>query len=101
MGFDHRPNTWGDSIQWWPDFASRQVTGWQSTRPQKGDLLRVRMQSGKVLICKFVEVEHTRDPEDMFFGRVRDVGYEGEPPFSRWPRLQSACDVLRSWWRNR
>jgi len=97
MGFDDSPRSWGNSIQWWPDFTSRRVVGWLSHRPVKGDLLRVAMQSGKVAIFKFIEVDLQRDPEDMFFGRVRDVGYEGEPPFARPSQLRA----FLQWWRSR
>jgi hypothetical protein len=87
---------WGDAINWFPDFESRKVVGWKSPCPMVGDTLRVNMKSGKVLLCRFVTVDQKRDPSDMFFAVVRDIGYEGEPPFPRsfWQRLCEAAERI-------
>lgn len=73
--FDTRGGTWGDSIEW---FSVRElrVYGWKDVRPQVGDILKSSMQSGRVGIFVFTEVELKRDPPDMFFGTVKFHRYE-------------------------
>jgi hypothetical protein len=46
-------------------------------RPRVGDILASKMGSGKVGEWVFTEVDYERDPNDMFFGWVRFIGYEG------------------------
>jgi len=68
---------WGDSVQW-RSYETRKVVGWKRRRPYKGDRLKADMQSGRVRVFEFTEVEYQFDPPDMFFGYVRDLGYEDE-----------------------
>ena len=46
-----------------------------------GDELRAKMQSGKIARFLISEIRYERDPADMFFGKVIDLGYleEGQP----------------------
>jgi len=70
---------WGNRIAW-TNWNSRQVHGWVLPRPREGDLLHWDMESGRTAVFRFTEVEHCRDPQDMFFGTVEDVGYVDEHP---------------------
>ena len=71
--------TWGNAIQW-SDWDSRRVVGWKSRKPVVGDILKSTMGSGKVAVFEFTAVEYKDSPSDMFFGTVRDIGYDGELP---------------------
>ena len=52
------------------------VVGWKANRPKKGDLLRTTGSSGNVAIGEFIKVELCSDPNDMFFGDVKVIGYD-------------------------
>lgn len=65
---------WGNAVEWF-DWNKRVVTGWKSRRPRKGDLLTCKMQSGKTAVWEFEDVKYERDPPDMFFGYMKDLGY--------------------------
>lgn len=66
---------WGDAIDWF-NIPKRKVVGWKCSRPEKGDWLLCKTQSGKTGIFIFKVVEYCKDPPDMFFADVEDVGYE-------------------------
>ena len=73
---------WGNSIKFCsgPDIINGgellRVVGWKSSRPKKGDLLRMKLASGKVAIAIFKKVELCNNPHDMFFGSVQLIGYD-------------------------
>ena len=74
---------WGDriTINEWPkrdneNLAS--VYGHKNPIPRIGDTLRVPCKSGKVMLCKFVDVRPCGDPADMFFADVEGIGYESK-----------------------
>lgn len=69
---------WGDKVEW-QNFAQGRVVGWKAWRAEKGDLLLAAMKSGRTGVYRFVEAEHCDAPHDMFFGRVKAVGYSDEP----------------------
>jgi len=69
---------WGHHIEWWEDFSNRKVWGHLSDLPEVDDYLEAEMKSGKKAIFRFVSVDRQRDPPDMFFGKVEDVGYRDE-----------------------
>lgn len=75
---------WGNNIEFFPswkaDSDEQKVCGWKSNRPKVGDRLTVKMQSGKTLVFEFYDVEYMSDPPDMFFGKVKSLGYEDELP---------------------
>jgi hypothetical protein len=73
-----RSSNWGDALDFFPDYESRRVTGHKQRIPHVGDLMEVPMQSGRTGVYRFVEVQQMRDPPDMFFGRVEDVGFKDE-----------------------
>lgn len=74
--FDMRNQKWwGDSVVW-NDIERHRVHGWCYQRPQKGDVLKSMMASGRVGVFVFTKVELCRDPDDMFFGTVEQIGYE-------------------------
>jgi len=83
MIFDYG-GEWGDRItkMEWPkknneNLAS--IVGWKNPKPQIGDKLRVPMQSGKILVCKFVFIEYCGNPADMFFADIEPIKYEEKP----------------------
>lgn len=73
--YDTREGFWGNSVQWF-DAATRRVYGHCEPRPVCGDVLKSAMASGRVGLFVFIDVEWMRDPPDMFFGTVEQVGYE-------------------------
>lgn len=66
--------SWGNAINWL-NFDTRCVSGHQYRIPKVGDFLIAEMTSGKLYKFKFIKVEQCRDPKDMFFANVKDVGY--------------------------
>lgn len=66
---------WGNSINWM-DWDKRKVYGHMTPTPKKGDILRAKMESGKIARFEFKEVDVMRDPSDQFFGTVSDLEYE-------------------------
>ncbi len=76
---------WGDRIAWTFPYSSfhgfGRVCGWKRELPRVGDLLYVRMESGRLYALLFTEVEPCGDPKDMFFGVVVGFGdaYEVNP----------------------
>ena len=70
---------WGNTINWHGKYNSisptQQVVGFKEFRPSKGDLLKATMESGKVALWVFTEVELSSDPHDMFFGTVQVLDY--------------------------
>jgi len=77
---------WGNAINIdnWPESENEKqvvkVHGFKNPKPLVGDLLRIPMKSGKVLINRFVSVKNCGDPADMFFAEVAAWHYEGEEP---------------------
>ena len=69
---------WGCRIEWFQD--SQNVTGWQPVIPVVNDWLLAPMQSGKMGVFRFTEIERCRDPRDMFFGKVKFCGYADDQP---------------------
>lgn len=67
--------SWGDAIKWM-NIASRRVVGWKTSKPRVGDKLESPMESGKIGVFIFTAIEHCGDPQDMFFGNVKDFGYK-------------------------
>ena len=65
---------WGDNIEWF-HFEDRTLVGWLPIRPKKGDYVLDKMTSGNVAVFKVVSVELQRDPRDMFYATVKDMGY--------------------------
>lgn len=66
---------WGNSIEW-NDYQKRKLHGHLQNRPQLGDIINSKMESGKVGQFVVVEVHYMRDPPDMFFCVVEDLGYK-------------------------
>lgn len=66
--------SWGNNIRW-IDFDTRSIVGHQHKIPVKGDFLLSKMTNGKIVKFKFVDVYPQRDPSDMFFAKVKDIGY--------------------------
>ncbi len=65
---------WGNSM-FFMDWDKRRISGHMTPRPAIGDIVLSKMQSGKVARFELVEIELKRDPPDMFFATVKDLGY--------------------------
>ena len=70
-------NGWGDSI-YWCSFVDRRVSGHLTPIPKEGDLLQCKMESGKIGVYRFKEIDYCHNPHDMFFATMEDVGYLDE-----------------------
>jgi hypothetical protein len=73
-------NMWGRHIrwmQWEPDSRGlRHCWGhYPSSRLKVGDWIVQEMVGGRMGILEIVELEWKSDPDDMFFGYARDVGF--------------------------
>jgi len=71
---------WGDRIQIdeWPKKNNEglaSVIGWKNPKPKKGDKLRVPLESGKTMLCEFVDVRYCGNPADMFFADIKSLNY--------------------------
>jgi len=66
---------WGNSINW-QDWEKRSLYGHMTPKPKVGDILRVKMESGRIGLFEFTEVRGCNDPKDMFFAKVKDLRYE-------------------------
>lgn len=64
-------NCWGNRISF-RDYPER-VDGHKSPRPNEGDLFAHRLESGKIGVFKFTDVDKCVDPNDMFFADVEAV----------------------------
>ena len=63
----------------WNDNSNiQEVVGWKQIKPRVGDLLLIKMQSGRDAAFLFAEVEYCGDPHDMFFGTVQAMAYTDE-----------------------
>jgi len=68
--------SWGDNIYFF-NWEKRHLVGWMTPIPNIGDEIRCKMKSGKVARFKIIKVEPQKDPKDMFFATVEDIGYLG------------------------
>lgn len=73
---------WGNSIKFSspPNSFSTgsilSIVGWKANRPKKGDFIRIKGTSGNISIAKITKVKLCVDPNDMFFGTIRVLGYD-------------------------
>lgn len=70
-------NGWGNSI-YFSDYAKMKVAGHLRERPEVGDRLEAKLQSGKIGVFEFIEVKLMRDPPDQFFATVKPLGYKAD-----------------------
>lgn len=76
--FDLTKNgSWGRSVQF-KDEHFKDVYGWLTPLPQRGDTILFKMESGKIGKYQFTDVRPCGDPTDMFFGTVKGLGYVTE-----------------------
>jgi len=73
---------WGNRIGW-SDFEKRRISAHTSPRPDEGDELRVKMQSGKIARFALIDIDYMSDPRDMWFATAYDIGYVGEKPINK------------------
>lgn len=66
---------WGNSI-YFLNYDKRRIAGHLSPTPKEGDILRCKMESGKIFRYKFDKVDVMSDPRDQFFATVTDLEYE-------------------------
>jgi hypothetical protein len=66
---------WGNSICF-TDWEKRRIAGHMTPTPKKGDILRSKMESGKIARFTFEKVDVMSDPRDQFFATVSDFEYE-------------------------
>jgi len=75
-------DTWGNSINFQEVKRDKRtilrVHGWLKERPENGDFLLTKMESGRIGRWKFENVEHFHNPNDMFIGDAVPDGYEEE-----------------------
>ena len=64
---------WGNRISW-TDWNGREIDG-HLLGMKKGDEIRSKMESGKIARFVITEIQYCSDPQDMFFGKVKDLGY--------------------------
>lgn len=67
--------SWGNSI-FFMSWEDRVVAGFLSEIPEKGDILRCKMETGKIARFEFTEVDRMSNPPDQFFATVKDLNYE-------------------------
>lgn len=88
-----KDNCWGHHVEW-SDFKSRTIWGHIDNHPmffaapgyvkpprpifEVGSIIRCEMKSGRNALFRVTELTWARDPSDMFFGKVEDVGIEPE-----------------------
>lgn len=78
--------SWGNNIEFEGTDAEtglRRIVGWLPRKPEVGDEIRFKMQSGKVSRMRVQGVEHTSNVRDMFFADLMDIGYVGGPPINK------------------
>ena len=68
---------WGSSINWM-DWSKRKIYGFMTPVIHKGDIIKDKLASGRIGVFKVVSVDRKKDPRDMFFAVVEDLGYEDE-----------------------
>ena len=68
-------NSWGDLVDW-VNWDKRILSGFLRNKPKNGDILRCKMNSGKIARFTIKNVEYKSDPRDMFFAEADDLGYE-------------------------
>lgn len=81
---------WGHHVEWFDGgkgiheresedcIGELRVWGHLPSIPKVGDRLTSKMQSGRVGVFEFVEVDQMSNPLDMFFAWVKPLGYEDE-----------------------
>lgn len=75
-----KDNRWGNSLEFFrwevDDEGLRRISGHKrQSLFSVGDWIAMEMESGRVGVFEVVELDWMRDPIDMFFGKVKDVGY--------------------------
>jgi hypothetical protein len=67
-------SSWGDRIQCL-GWEKKNFVCWLSIGPKNGDELRIKMNSGKVGRFLIYDVNWCCDPSDMYFFKVKGLGY--------------------------
>ena len=67
---------WGDKIDWFGDNPGFRIVGWKLHRPQTGDFLLSKMESGGTGVFVISNVLLETNPKDMFFADTLPVCME-------------------------
>lgn len=67
-------NSWGNNVYFF-DYDERKLVGWLTPLPKVGDEVRSKMQSRKIARFEIISIDVKKDPPDMFFAIVKDIGY--------------------------
>ena len=57
------------------NWEKRVIAGW-SHELKDGDILRCKMETGKIGLFKIKNLKRCLDPKDQYFADVTDIGYE-------------------------
>jgi len=74
IGVFPEQSAWGNRIGF-SDFSNRRVNGHMTPNVKDGDIFAYRMESGAYAAFEVYNVENSRNPGDLFFADVWDVGY--------------------------
>ena len=66
-------NGWGDTLSFL-DWKTRRISG-HGHGYSKHDFVISKMESGKTAILRIVDIKYCSNPNDQFFGTVKDIGY--------------------------
>lgn len=85
-------NFWGHHVEW-TDYSKRTIwghidnyspffaapgSGYKRPIFEVGSVIRVKMKNHRYALFRVTKLKWERDPGDMFFGEVADVGWEDE-----------------------
>lgn len=70
-----RTHTIGKGTMFWFDYDKLKVSGW-SNYINEGDIVRSKMQSGKIGLFKIKKIKRMIDPRDQYFAIVEPWKYE-------------------------
>ncbi len=70
--WEHR--SWSNSINWF-SYEDRKLVGHMTPKPEVNDEIRAKFESGEIGRFRIVKVEHAQTVHDMFWCKVKDVGY--------------------------
>lgn len=65
---------WGNAITIF-DWDRCRLSGHLTPRPRVGDVVRLRMTSGRIGEVLLIDVDYMADPPDMWFATFKPLGY--------------------------
>ena len=82
--YNYSNKVWGHHFEFVDKISSEgmprtiDVWGHYTPRPVNGDLLKMKMQSGRTMLWAILNCEYPGDPHDMFFATIYGLGYSDE-----------------------